>query len=67
MTTQEPINFALSPDDAQKMAQETVQPVLLMLQTFRDGLLKAGFQADAADRMCEQMFTMMLGKLGGAQ
>jgi hypothetical protein len=67
MTTQDPINFALSPEDAQKMAAETVQPVLLMIQTFRDGLLKMGIGAAAADRMCEQMFSMMLSKIGGAQ
>lgn len=67
MTTQDPINFTLSPDDAQKMAAETVQPLLLMIQTFRDGFLKMGIGSATADRMCEQMFGMMLGKIGGAQ
>jgi hypothetical protein len=65
MTAQDPINFTLSPEDTQKMADETVQPVLLMIQTFRVGLLKIGIGSAVADRMCEQMFTVMLGKIGG--
>lgn len=63
MNARELQGFALTPEDAQKMANEATAPLISALKQFRTGLKDAGISDEAADRMCEQLFGMMLGQV----
>jgi hypothetical protein len=69
MTAQNPKtqSWQVDPNAAQAELEQGVDGITGAIVLFRQKLLAGGVGPEAADRMCEGFFAMLLRNMGGAQ